>query len=301
MDNENVVTNEIVADPAVKNAIVQERAAKTVLRKEDCKMLARLKAILGENIRLHGILSDINAKIADIKRKLKTPKPKIKTGLLVPGIILLLLGLLFILMSGANQSVGSAIPLILIGVGAILVILAIIFKILDVKKWKAYIADLEVQLAKAEAEAAAAQNAIDEYWKNEAKPYIATLIPDRVPQVYVLNYCAISDMLWLMENLRADTVKEAANLYDELLFRASMKSISAKVDDIARDTRRSAIANEEAARAAQATAVSAAAMSASMASIAASEASIAQSEARRAAASESAARSISDMSYRYYD
>ena len=65
MDNENVVTNEIVADPAVKNAIIQKRAAKAELRKEDCKMLTRLKEVLAENIRLHGILSEIKAKIAD--------------------------------------------------------------------------------------------------------------------------------------------------------------------------------------------------------------------------------------------
>ena len=263
-------------------------------------MLTRLKEVLAENIRLHGILSEIKAKIADIKRKLKTPQPKIKTALLVPGIVLAFLGIVFIAMSGARQSGGQGLPIFLIITGVILIALAIVFKVLDVKKWKAYLADLEVQLAKAEAEAAAAQNDIDEYWENEAKPYIVTLIPDRVPQAYVLNYCAISDMLWLMENLRADTVKEAANLYDELLFRASMKNISEKVDDIAKAAKRSAIANEEAARAAKATAASAAAMSASMASIAASEASIAQSEARRAAASESAARSIADMSYRYY-
>lgn len=298
MDNENIVTNEIVADPAVKNEIVKRRAAEAALRKEDCKMLARLKDILGENIRLHGILADINARIADINRKLKTPKPKIKKGLLFFGILFLTVAIVAFLVPAASQNV-SSLSVIFLAIGLAFLIPAIVIKIVAVKRWKAYLADLRIQLAQAEAEAAAAQNAIDEYWANEAKPYILTLIPDRVPRSHVLNYRAISDMLWLMENLRADTVKEATNLYEELIFRSSMRSISAKVDDIARDTRRSALANEEAARAAKSTAASAAAMSASMASIAASEASIAHSEARRAAASESAARSISDLTYNY--
>ena len=300
MDNENVVVKEIAADPAIKSEIVKKRAARSELRKEDCKMLARLKEILAENIRLHGILDEIKAKIAEIKRKLKTPAPKIKKFPLVLGILLILSGAFIIVLSSLMETEVSTLPIILLITGVLLLTLAIVLKIVGVKKWKAFLADLEVQLARAESEAAVAQNNIDEHWENEAKPYILTLIPDRVPQSYVLNYCAISDMLWLMENLRADTVKEAVNLYEELLFREAMKEIASRVDDIARDTRRSAIANEEAARAAKATAASAAAMSASMASIAASEASIAHSQARMAAASESASRSISDMTYRYY-
>lgn len=97
MSNENEMSTAIT--PVAENneqvsKIVEERNAVAYLRAEDCGMLSKLKEYLGENLRLYGILNEINARIAKLRKLMKTPAPQIKIPLLIAGIVLMLIGLI---------------------------------------------------------------------------------------------------------------------------------------------------------------------------------------------------------------
>ena len=292
---EETVFEEVSEDVAV---IQRHNEAVAYLRRKDCEMLTTLRDHLGENIRLHNILARINAEIDRLKALLKTPKPKTKVLLIIFGIIIAVGGMLLCsdrLPAGFYAS---------LGVGAALIILAIVLKVLGNKKWAAFIAETEAKIAIEEQNAAVAQKNIDDYWRDHAAPYIMSIIPDRFPKDHVLEYDIVCGMLRLMENLRADTVKEAINLYDERCFRlgmrASFRNMESSLYDAARSAERTAKAAERSAAANESAAASAALTAASAASMAASAARAARASERASDASIDASRAIRDRANRDY-
>ena len=265
-------------------AIRRHNEAVAYLRNQDCAMLTTLKKHLGENIRLNNILGGINREIARLKNLLKTPKKKLKIWLLVIGIIVALGGL-------TNEDFAW---LIIVGIGIIAI--PIVLKVLADKKWKAFIADVNAKIAVQEENARKAKQDIDEYWNNHARPYILSITPDRFPSDRVVEYDTVCGMLRLMENLYADTVKEAVNLYDERRFQKMMNS---SLQTTARSAVRSAEAAERSAIANESTAASAAVMAASSVATAASSASVAHSASRIADASERSSDAMRDIANKY--
>ncbi len=265
-------------------AIRRHNEAVAYLRNQDCAMLTTLKKHLGENIRLNNILGGINREISRLKNLLKTPKKKLKIWLLIIGIIVAIIGF-------TNE---DAVLLGIIGIGVIAI--PIVLKVLADKKWKAFIADINAKIAVQEEKARKAKQDIDEYWQNHARPYILTIIPDRFPTDRVVEYDTVCGVLHLMENLYADTVKEAVNLYDERRFQKMMNS---SLQTTARSAVRTAEAAERSAIANESTATSAAAMAASAAVTAASSASVAHSASRIANASERSSDAMRDIANKF--
>ena len=267
----------------------QHNAAVAYLRKQDCEMLTTLRDHLGENIRLHNILNQIKAESARLRKLLKTPKPKFKVFLLIIGLVVAIAGMLIF----TDRSTEGFYISLVIGVG--LVALPIILKVLADKKWQAFIDETNEKLRINEEKAAKAQQNIDDYWANYALPFISSIIPDRFPVAHVLDYNTVCGMLYVMDNLRADTIKEAINLYDELCYRSSMrasfKNMESSLYETARNSARYAAAAERSAAANERAAASAALT-------AASAASMASSVARASDASVSASNAVRDMANR---
>ena len=179
----------VEVDPAMESdetvvAIRHQNEAVAYLRNQDCAMLRILRDHLGENLRLHGILNEINAEIKRLNKLAKTPKPKIKIGLIILGILIggggllvSLIGIIAFALLGQQDATIWTIPAILsVLIGIIPIIIAIVLKVVGNNKWKKEMetikAKLEVETQKAEE----AQKAIDEYWDNHALPYILTIV-----------------------------------------------------------------------------------------------------------------------------
>ena len=271
-------------------AVLRERnAAVAYLRKKDCLMLTTLRDHLGENIRLHNVLDRIKAEIARLKKLLETPKPKFKFLLVLIALIVAVGGM----MLGTDRSTALFYGALIIGVG--LIVLAIVLKVLGNKKWQKFIDETLDAIKLQEENAEKAQQDIDNYWNDKALPFIASIIPDRFPVAHVLDYNTVCGMLYVMDNLRADSIKEAINLYDELCFRsrmqASFKSMESSLYETARNSARYAAAAERSAEANERAAASAALTAASAASIAANV-------SRAADASVNASNAVRDMANR---
>ncbi len=275
----------------------EHNAAVTYLRKQDCQMLTTLRDHLGENIRLHNVLNRINAEIARLKKLLNTPKPKFKFVLVILALVVAVGGM----MLGSDRSKALFYGALLAGVG--LIVLAVVLKVLGNKKWQKFIDETKEAIKKQEENAEKAQNDIDDYWNNHALPFISEIIPDRFPVAHVLDYNTVCGMLYVMDNLRADTIKEAINLYDELCFRsrmqASFKSMESSLYETARNSARYAAAAERSAEANERAAASAALTAASAASVAASASRAADASVRASNASVDASNAVRDAANRY--
>lgn len=302
MSNEETMSVIDTTDPIMEKKegvalMRRHNEAVAYLRHQDCAMLTTLRDHLGENIRLHNVLRKIKDEIARLKNLLKTPKPKFKIGLVFLGIIIAIVGM----MLGSDRNAGLYYGALVVGIA--LIILAIVLKVTGNKKWQAFIDDVNVQITIQEEKAVNAQNDIDDYWQNNALPYITSIVPDRFPVAHVLDYNTVCGMLYVMDNLRADTVKEAINLYDELCFRsnmrASFKSMESSLYETARNSARYAAAAERSAEANERAAASAALTAASAASMAASASSVASSVSRAASASVDASNALRDAANRY--
>ena len=260
-------------------AIRKKNAAAAYLRKQDCQMLTILKALLGENIRLNGILYDINAEIVRLNKILKTPKPKFKVGLFLLGL----------LVGAAFYFVLNNVTLAMIG--AVIAAIPIIIKIVRKKKWKKLMEETNAALRVQEEKAAQQRKQIEEHWMEQVVPYIVEITPDRFPAAYVCDYGAVCTMLFGMENLIADTIKEAVAYLEETQFRTNMvmatEDMKASLRSTARSAARSAAAAERSAIANERAAASAAVT-------AASSVSMAYSAARAAKAAESVAKVFQD-------
>ena len=309
MSNEEALSIVDTRDPIMERkecvaAVRNHNEAVAYLRKQDCAMLTTLRDHLGENIRLHNVLARINDEIARLKNLLKTPKPKFKIALVLVGIVVAIAGMMLSSDKSKAGYYGS------LAIGVALIILAIVLKVLGDKKWKKFIEDVQAKITIQKEKAANAQKDIDDYWENHALPYIASIIPDRFPVAHVLDYNTVCGMLYVMDNLRADTIKEAINLYDELCFRSSMrasfKSMESSLYETARNSaryaaaaERSAEANERAAASAALTAASAASIASSASRMASSTSAMASDVSRAASASVDASNAVRDAANRY--
>ena len=258
-------------------SIRKQNEAVAYLRKQDCKMLATLKRLLGEDIRLNGILDGINAEIAGLNEVLKTRKPRFKLLLFIIGLAI-----------GAGLYMILDTPLVLL-VGLGISAIAVIKKIVGNKKWKALMEATNAALREKEEEAARAKQEIEDHWNNQVAPFITLITQERFPSAYARNYEAVCCMLHIMENMMADTIKEATNLYEEMAFRARMNAAFQNMEISMRDTARSAARSAEAAERSAAANESAAA---SAAITAASSVSMAKSAEKSAKAAQTAAKVV---------
>lgn len=274
-DTESMERNEQVV------CIRKQNEAVTYLRKRDCKMLTVLKDLLGENIRLNGILNGINAEIARLNELLETPKPKFKFVLLLVGLALALLAVTML-----------DVPAFAV-VGLAVAVIPFVLKAKGNKKWQAFMDETNAALRLEEEKAARTKQQIEEHWANQVAPYIAEITPDRFPAVYAKNYDAVCGMLYAMENLMANTIHEAVNHYEQELFRNRMKQAFNSMESSLRDTARSAARSAAAAERSAAANESAAA---SAAVTAAASVSMAKSTAKATKAVESASRASKDAS-----
>ena len=122
------------------------------------------------------------------------------------------------------------------------------------------------------------------------KAYIDTIVPHRFPAQYATNAYALENMITFLVNMRADTIKETVNLYEDMIFHINMENILTNIahstESTARSSARSAAATERSAAANERSAAANEAAAAAAAATAASMASVAHSQARQAAATE---------------
>lgn len=211
-------------------SLLEQREATAYLRKRDCEMLSTLKGHLAEHNRLNDVLNQINQKISQLQQTMRTPKPRIGLGALVWGIILLVLGVAgfvaYFVLNGLLLDFIMTIILIAACVfavnGVACVISAIVKLAVATKKWKSLIAMTIAQLETEQRNASTAQDEIKKHWDETVQAYLNEVTTERFPLAYAKNYAAVSEMLDLMNNLRADTIKEAINLYEENCYRAQM-------------------------------------------------------------------------------
>ncbi len=213
-------------------SLLEQREATAYLRKRDCEMLSTLKGHLAENIRLNDILNQINQRISQLQQTMKTPKPRISVGSLVWGIILLVLGaagfIAYFILNGFLMDFVMTIILIaacVLAAGGVACIVSAIVKLaVATKKWRFLIAMTRAQLETEQNNANAAQDSINSHWNGTVQVYLDEITPERLPLAYAKNYAAVCAMLDLMSNLRADTIKEVINLYEEICYRSQMRT-----------------------------------------------------------------------------
>ena len=190
--------------------------------------------------------------VANLKRKIAQPKPPRFKKRQIP--LILILGILTF---------------------GIAFLICLIMVLIHNKKWKKYIAELQAQLVVAQQAYADACAARDKYDAEVLTPYLEALDKDRFPIAYARWSYAIAYMRDLLINLRAYTMCEAINLFEECMHRARLENALDTVigtqNAIVTNTARTAFASERAAAAQEATAVAAAATAAATASIAASQ------------------------------
>ena len=218
----------------------------------------------------------LRQRLQNLDQKLATPAPKLKV-LLIVIFAIIAVALYFVLKD-------FVVPVITLVVGLVIAIVPFVVK---KNKWKKFIAETQAERDATQIEFDEAVKAVQEYLDTELNPYLETIIPERFSAVYCMNAAAIEAMLYLLVNLRADTIKETINLYETLIFRgnleANLNEIKRYTASTARSAERSAVANEKAAASAAITAAATTATAASMASVA-------SAANRAAAASERAAR-----------
>ncbi len=226
-------------------------------RHDNISMLSELLEKVREYNQLTNIRDAKKAKVNQLEQQLRTPAPVFKFNL----IKLILCVITF-------------------GIGLIVMI---VLHALAKNKWKNMIADTEIALRQARKELATAEQIAQDYYNEKLKSYIDTIVPHRFPAQYATNAYALENMITFLNNMRADTIKETVNLYEDMIFHINMENI---LTDIAHSTAstaqssaRSAAASERSAAANEAAAVAAASTAASMASVA-------HSQARQAAATE---------------
>ena len=252
---------------------------KELLAAERHSNIEMLSTLL-EKVKTHDALvakrEALRQRLNDLDRKLATPAPKLKVALIIIFAIIAI-ALYFVLTD-------FVIPVAVLVVGLIIALVPFFVK---KSQWKKFIAATQAERDATQIEFDEAVKALQEYLDNELNPYLETIIPERFSAVYCMNAAAIEAMLYLLVNLRADTIKETINLYETLIFRGNLEAALAEIKrysaSTARSAERSAAANEKAAASAAVTAAAATATAASMASVA-------SAANRAAAASERAAR-----------
>ncbi len=170
---------------------------------------------------------------------------------------------------------------LLLGAGwFILLIVTLVKK----SKFKKLQAALKAQKEALEAEKQAILASLAAYDAEELNPYINSIVPEKFAARYCMNAYAIETMLTLATDLRADTIKEVINLYEEIAHRERLEYVLGQVagntEATARATARTALASERAAAASEATARNSAAIAANTAATAAATARMAANSGR---------------------
>lgn len=242
---------------------MKEREIAGAERHENIKMLADLLEKLQE----------YNRKIADRNRKkvameaaeaaLASAKPKMTRGAFIGRIIMLAL-----IAAAALLVFGSDLTVALIAVAVVILLIVLTTRKYRrcTREFEKLLEDLREQLADAKAAYEQACTAVNDYFEWTLKPYIQEIVPERFPEVYVMDVYAVEQMLNLLINLRADTIKEVINLYEYIRYQDNMKHslsyIKGKVDSIAKSSARNAAASERTAAAGEITAASTATIAA---------------------------------------
>lgn len=248
-----------------KAFIVKEREVASAERHENMKMLADLLEMLRE----------YNRKITDRNRKkeameaaeaaLANAKPKMSRGALIGRIIIL--ALIAVIALFALSASNLFLAIIVVAIVAVFIGLTIKKYRRCISEYEKLLEELREQLADAKAAYQQACTAVQDYFEWKLNPYIQEIVPERFPEVYVMDVHAVEQMLMLLTNLRADTIKEVVNLYEYIQYQnkmnRSLSYVMDKVESIARSSARNAAASERTAAASEATAVNSAAVAAS--------------------------------------
>ncbi len=261
--------NNVLANNPEVQAEIKHREAVHYLRQRDCSMLSELKNKLEENIKLQEKLNAIKMQIAELQKNLRTPQPKINKKMLMIGLLLLVVGIVLF----------AFIPFLVVAaiVGAVLTIIALVKNAKAKKSWKDMMDQTRVRISEEEKNAQAAQANIDNHWKTVVMAYINESLVGRFPVEYAVNYNAVCYILYMITNMRADNIKEAINLYEDILFR---NQAIATLTESVRYAARTAVASERSARANEATAKHTADTAAAAAATAAAAAATAANTAR---------------------
>lgn len=218
-------------------------------------------------------LQEYNRKIADRNKKraamkaaeaeLAGVKTKMTRGALIGRIILLAL-IAVVALIVSDFDLGTA--LIVLAILSLLILLWVRKYRRCTREFEAQLEHFREQLANAKAAYEQACTAVQDYFDWTLKPYIQEIVPERFPEVYVMDVYAVEQMLNLLINLRADSIKEVINLYEYIRYQNNMDHslsyIKGKVDSIANSSARSAAASERTAAASEITAVNTATIAA---------------------------------------
>ena len=201
----------------------QERIAE---RHSNIAMLSELlEASLGYDKRAQDCAAK-KAEIDRLDRELKKQRPK----KFQPRWLFILLGI------------------ITFGIGLIFML---IVTILDKKKWEKRNEALRAERERAKKIFEEACAELERYDNEEFKPAIAKYVPENFAGCYARSSFALQYMLNLCTNLRADTIREIINLFEESMHRARVeKALSSLTNlsvSIAKNTARTAEASESAA------------------------------------------------------
>ena len=233
-------------------------------RHDNISMLSELLEKVREYNHLTNICAAKKQKVNQLEQQLRTPAPVFKFNL-----------------------IKLILCLITLGIGLIVMI---VLHVLAKNKWKKMIAETQVALEQAKRELAQAQQIAQQYYEEKLKAYIDTIVPHRFPAQYATNAYALENMITFLVNMRADTIKETVNLYEDMIFHINMENILTNIahstESTARSSARSAAATERSAAANERSAAANEAAAAAAAATAASMASVAHSQARQAAATE---------------
>lgn len=238
-----------------KAFILKEKEIASSERHENIEMLTCLLEKLQEYNRK---IADRNKKRAAMKAaeaELAGVKTKMTRGALIGRIVLLaLIAVAALIVS--DFDLGTA--LIVLAILSLLIVLLVRKYRRCTREFEAQFEHFREQLANAKAAYEQACTAVQDYFDWTLKPYIQEIVPERFPEVYVMDVYAVEQMLNLLINLRADTIKEVINLYEYIRYQNNMDHslsyIKGKVDSIANSSARSAVASERTAAASERTA-----------------------------------------------
>lgn len=235
------------------------------VRHENMNMLAILLEKVKEYDGMVAAARKKKADIDEVDRQLAIPQKKIPLVWKIIGIIVIVIGWITLLVKWLRNR----------------------------KEYKLRQAELSELRQRLQAEYEDMCAKIKQYETDVLNPSIAEYVPDRFPMRYAHSAYAIEFMLNLMTDLRADTIKEAINLYEQEMHCAriekALRGIFEGTWATVQNTARAALAQEATARntavmaaASTATAVNTAATAAHTASMAGSLADIADAERQAA-------------------
>lgn len=266
----DIQNNVLESNPEVQ-AEIRHREVVNYLRQRDCTMLSELKEYHEDNMKLREKLNEINNLIAEIKKKLRVPKPKFNRKLFIGGLIAIVIGIIILCMQ--QYVVGIAVAV----VGAVFLTVALKKHGKAIKLWQEALENTKAEIYVQEKNAQIAQQNIDNHWENVVVAYINKKMIGRFPSEYAVDYNAVCFILYVLIGMRSDNIKEAINLYEDILFRN--KAIATLTESV-RYAARTAVASERSARANEATARHAAETAAAAAATAAASAASAATLAR---------------------